>query len=135
MLLKQGVLVCINSDDAEMGRRLNQEAAKIMKYGGISETEALKLITINPAIILHLGDRTGSIKVGKDADLVLWSGNPLSVYSRVLRTMIDGTFYFDEAQDEKMKEQIDIERNRIIANILKETPSVTPSNFSNRIKR
>ncbi len=135
MLLKQGVLVCINSDDAEMGRRLNQEAAKIMKYGNISETEALKLITINPAINLHLGDRTGSIKVGKDADLVLWSGNPLSVYSRVLRTMIDGTFYFDEAQDAKMKEQIDIERNRIIANILKETPSVTPSNFSNRIKR
>ena len=135
MLLKQGVLVCINSDDAEMGRRLNQEAAKIMKYGDISETEALKLITINPAINLHLGDRTGSIKVGKDADLVLWSGNPLSVYSRVLRTMIDGTFYFDEAQDAKMKEQIDNERNRIIANILKETPSVTPSNFSNRIKR
>ena len=65
LLLSQGVLVCINSDDAEMGRRLNQEAAKIMKYGGISETEALKLVTINPAIMLHLGDRTGSIKVGK----------------------------------------------------------------------
>jgi len=135
MLLKQGVLVCINSDDDEMGRRLNQEAAKIIKYGGISETEALKLITINPAINLHLGDRTGSIKVGKDADLVLWSADPLSVYSRATKTMIDGTFYFDEEQDAKMKEQIDNERNRIIANILKETPSATPSNFSNRIKR
>ena len=135
ILLKQGVLVCINSDDDEMGRRLNQEAAKIIKYGGISETEALKLITINPAINLHLGDRTGSVKVGKDADLVLWTGNPLSVYSRVIKTMIDGTFYFDEEQDAKMKEQIDNERNRIIANILKETPSATPSNFSNRIRR
>lgn len=123
MLLSQGVLVCINSDDAEMGRRLNQEAAKIMKYGGISETEALKLITINPAIMLHLGDRTGSIKVGKDADLVLWTDNPLSVYARASKTMVDGTIYFDEEQDAKMKEQIDSERNRIIANILHETPA------------
>jgi len=103
MLLKQGVLTCIHSDDAEMGRRLNQEAAKTMKYGGISETEALKLVTINPAIMLHLGDRTGSIKVGKDADLVLWTDYPLSVYARASKTMVDGTFYFDEEQDAKMK--------------------------------
>jgi imidazolonepropionase-like amidohydrolase len=134
LLLSQGVLVCINSDDAEMGRRLNQEAAKIMKYGGISETEALKLITINPAIMLHLGDRTGSIKVGKDADLVLWTDNPLSVYANANKTMVDGTFYFDEEQDAKMKEQIDSERNRIIANILRETPaaSSTTPNFPRR---
>ena len=77
LLINQGVLTCIHSDDAEMGRRLNQEAAKIMKYGGISETEALKLVTINPAIMLHMGDRTGSIKEGKDADLVLWTDYPL----------------------------------------------------------
>ena len=127
MLDKQGVLVCINSDDAEMGRRLNQEAAKVMKYGGISDIEALKLITINPATNLHLADRTGSIKVGKDADLVLWSGNPLSVYSRVLKTMVDGTIYFDEKEDEAMKAQIDRERNRIIAEILNESPSQRPS--------
>jgi imidazolonepropionase-like amidohydrolase len=134
ILLSQGVLVCINSDDAEMGRRLNQEAAKIIKYGGISETEALKLITINPAIMLHLGDRTGSIKVGKDADLVLWTDNPLSVYAHASKTMVDGTFYFDEEQDAKMKEQIDSERNRIIGNILKETPatSSTTPNFPRR---
>ena len=134
LLLSQGVLVCINSDDAEMGRRLNQEAAKIMKYGGISETEALKLITINPAIMLHLGDRTGSIKVGKDADLVLWTDNPLSVYAHANKTMVDGTFYFDEEQDAKMKEQIDSERNRIIGNILRETPasSSTTPNFPRR---
>jgi imidazolonepropionase-like amidohydrolase len=134
MLLSQGVLVCINSDDAEMGRRLNQEAAKIMKYGGISETDALKLVTINPAIMLHLGDRTGSIKVGKDADLVLWTDNPLSVYARANKTMVDGTIYFDEEQDVKMKEQIDSERNRIIANILHETPATSSitSNFPRR---
>jgi imidazolonepropionase-like amidohydrolase len=134
LLLSQGVLVCINSDDAEMGRRLNQEAAKIMKYGGISETEALKLVTINPAVMLHLGDRTGSIKVGKDADLVLWTDYPLSVYAQASKTMVDGTIYFDEEQDAKMKEQIDSERNRIIANILRETPvtSSTTPNFPRR---
>jgi len=114
-----------------MGRRLNQEAAKTMKYGGISETEALKLVTINPAIMLHLGDRTGSIKVGKDADLVLWTDYPLSVYARASKTMVDGTFYFDEEQDAIMKEQIESERNRIIANILREAPatSSTTPNF------
>jgi imidazolonepropionase-like amidohydrolase len=134
MLLSQGVLVCINSDDAEMGRRLNQEAAKIMKYGGISETDALKLVTINPAIMMHLGERTGSIKVGKDADLVLWTDNPLSVYARASKTMVDGTIYFDEEEDVKMKEQIDSERNRIIANILHETPATSSitSNFPRR---
>jgi imidazolonepropionase-like amidohydrolase len=135
MLLSQGVLVCINSDDAEMGRRLNQEAAKIMKYGGINETDALKLITINPAIMLHLGERTGSIKVGKDADLVLWTDYPLSVYARASKTMVDGTFYFDEQTDDKMKEQIDSERNRIIAKILRETPAATSSTTSNFPRR
>jgi imidazolonepropionase-like amidohydrolase len=134
MLMKQGVLTCIHSDDAEMGRRLNQEAAKSMKYGGISETDALKLVTINPAIMLHLGDRTGSIKVGKDADLVLWTDYPLSVYAHASKTLVDGTIYFDEDQDKKMKEEIDNERNRIIANILHEAPATnsSTSNFSKR---
>ena len=135
MLIKQGVLTCIHSDDAEMGRRLNQEAGKIMKYGGISETEALKLVTINPAIMLHLGDRTGSIKVGKDADLVLWTDYPLSVYARASKTMVDGTFYFDEEKDAKMKEQVDAERNRIIAGILRETQLPSTTNFSNMPRR
>ena len=135
MLIKQGVLTCIHSDDAEMGRRLNQEAGKIMKYGGIGETEALRLITINPAIMMHLGDRTGSIKAGKDADLVLWTDYPLSVYARASMTMVDGTIYFDEKKDAGMKEQIDIERNRIISNILKETPQPATTNFSNMPRR
>jgi imidazolonepropionase-like amidohydrolase len=121
MLLSQGVLTCLHSDDAEMGRRLNQEAAKVIKYGGISETEALKLVTLNPARILHLDDRIGSIKAGKDADLVLWSDNPLSVYARVSMTMIEGTIYFDEQKDVEMKNLIDSERNRIIGNILRES--------------
>ncbi len=134
LLIKQGVLTCIHSDDAEMGRRLNQEAAKTMKYGGISETEALKLVTINPATMVHLAERTGSIKVGKDADLVLWTDYPLSVYARVSKTMVDGTFYFDEQMDAKIKEQIDTERNRIIAKILRETAatSSTTPNFPRR---
>jgi imidazolonepropionase-like amidohydrolase len=134
LLISQGVLTCIHSDDAEQGRRLNQEAAKIMKYGGISETEALKLVTLNPAKILHLDDRMGSIKTGKDADLVLWTDNPLSVYARANKTMVDGTIYFDEATDAKMKEQTDTERNRIIAGILRETPAAgsTTPNFPRR---
>ena len=134
LLLSQGVLTCIHSDDAEMGRRLNQEAGKIMKYGGVSETDALKLVTLNPAKILHLDDRIGSIKEGKDADLVLWTDYPLSVYARANKTMVDGTIYFDEEKDTKLKEQIDNERNRIIANILQETPatSTTTPNFPRR---
>jgi hypothetical protein len=135
MLVSQGVLTSIHSDDAEMGRRLNQEAGKIMKYGGLNETEALKLVTINPAIILHLGDRTGSIKAGKDADLVLWTDHPLSVYARASKTMVDGTIYFDEEKDAKMKEMIDKERNRIIAGILKETASSPTANIQNIPRR
>ncbi|MDD1463716.1 amidohydrolase family protein, partial [Dolichospermum sp. ST_sed2] len=78
---RMGVNVAINSDDAEMARRLNQEAAKSIKYGGLKETEALKLVTLNPAKMLHIDDKVGSIKVGKVADLVLWTDNPLSVYA------------------------------------------------------
>jgi len=125
MLLSQGVLTCIHSDDAEQGRRLNQEAGKIMKYGGIPDTEALKLVTLNTARILHIDDRMGSIKVGKDADLVLWTDNPLSVYARANKTMVDGTIYFDEEADAKMKQTTDSERNRIIGNILKESQSTS----------
>ena len=134
MLLSQGVLTCLHSDDDEMGRRLNQEAGKTVKYGGVTETEALKLVTLNPAKILHLDDRMGSIRVGKDADLVLWTDNPLSIYARASKTMVDGTIYFDEETDAKMKEQIDNERNRIISNILKETQTTTPGspNMSRR---
>lgn len=135
MLLKQGVLTCLHSDDAEQGRRLNQEAGKIVKYGGIPETEALKLVTINPAKIIHLDDRIGSIRTGKDADLVLWSDNPLSVYARAEKTMIEGTIYFDEERDASLKEDIEATRNRIIGNILRESSQPAPGNFSNMPRR
>ena len=86
LLNKKGVVTAINSDDAEMGRRLNQEAAKAVKYGGTSEEDAWKMITLNPAKLLHLDDRMGSVKVGKDADIVLWTDNPLSIYAKVVQT-------------------------------------------------
>jgi imidazolonepropionase-like amidohydrolase len=135
VLMSQGVLTCLHSDDAEMGRRLNQEAGKIVKYGGVNELDALKLVTLNPAKLLHLDDRMCSIKVGKDADLVLWTDHPLSVYARASKTMVDGTIYFDEELDKKMKEQIDIERNRIISNILRESTQPTPPNMPNFPRR
>ena len=135
VLMSQGVLTCLHSDDAEMGRRLNQEAGKIVKYGGVNELDALKLVTLNPAKLLHLDDRMGSIKVGKDADLVLWTDHPLSVYARANKTMVDGTIYFDEELDKKMKEQIDFERNRIISNILRESTQPTPANLPNFPRR
>jgi len=134
LIMSQGALTCLHSDDAEMGRRLNQEAAKTIKYGGVNETDALKLVTLNPAKLLHLDDRMGSIKTGKDADLVLWTDHPLSVYARAYKTMVDGIIYFDEELDAIMKGQIDTERNRIIANILREspqTPAAGSPNLSN----
>ena len=98
MLQKAGVNTCINSDDAEMARRLNQEAAKVIKYGGISEEEALKMVTINPAIALRVDARTGSLKPGKDADFVIWNGAPLSQYSQAEKTFVDGILFFDRAE-------------------------------------
>jgi len=124
-LLQQGVLTCLHSDNAELARRLNQDAGKIVKYGGIDEVEALKLVTLNPARILHLDHRMGSIKVGKDADLALWTGHPLSMYSRASKTMVDGIIYFDEEKDAEMKLKIEEERNRIIQKILKQSPAPT----------
>lgn len=110
---KVGLNVAINSDDAEMARRLNQEAAKSMKYG-LSAEEALKMVTLNPAKMLHIDNRVGSIKVGKDADLVLWNHNPLSVYAVAQTTIVDGTIYFDRKHDLELREKIQKERHRLI---------------------
>jgi imidazolonepropionase-like amidohydrolase len=114
LMTMAGVTTAINSDDAEMARRLNQEAAKSVKYGGMSEEEAWKMVTLNPAKLLHLDDRMGSVKVGKDADLVLWSANPLSVYAKAEKTMIDGRIYYDIEQDAEKREMIARERARLI---------------------
>tara|TARA_R100000306_G_scaffold12608_1_gene15164 strand:+ start:1293 stop:4256 length:2964 start_codon:yes stop_codon:yes gene_type:complete len=116
----QGVTVAINSDDSEMSRRLNQEAAKSVKYGGMSEEEAWNMVTINPAKLLHLDDRTGSIKEGKDADLVLWSDNPLSVYAKAEKTLIEGTTYFDLEKDKEKRNAIKKERNKLVKMMLAE---------------
>jgi imidazolonepropionase-like amidohydrolase len=114
IMSKVGLNVAINSDDAEMARRLNQEAAKSIKFGGMSEEDALKMVTLNPAKMLHVDQKVGSIKVGKDADLVLWSDNPLSIYAKAEKTMVDGVVYFDRIADAQMRKQQTAERNRLI---------------------
>jgi imidazolonepropionase-like amidohydrolase len=111
---KMGIITAVNSDDPEMSRRLNQEAAKSVKYGGLTEEEALKLCTLNPAKLLHLDNTMGSIKVGKSGDVVLWTDNPLSIYAKVDKTIIDGQIYYDAAADQKLREEILKERARII---------------------
>lgn len=130
LMQQQGVLVCLNSDDAEMGRRLNQEAAKAIKYGGMTEEEAWKLVTLNPAKILHLDQRMGSVKAGKDADLVLWTANPLSIEARSAMTIIEGVIYYEEALQEDKLTNIQKERNRILSLMLASNelgePSKTP---------
>ena len=120
IMAKAGVTTAINSDDDEMSRRLNQEAAKAVKYGGISEEEAWKMVTINPAKLLHLDHRTGSIKEGKDADLVLWSDHPMSVYSKAEKTMIEGATYFDLKKDESQRKAIEKERAELVQMMLSE---------------
>lgn len=118
LLHKAGILTAINSDDAEMARRLNQEAAKTVLYGGLTEEEAWKTITLNPAKMLHLDNRLGSMKLGKDADVVLWNANPLSVYARPEKTIIDGTIYFDSEKDEILRQEAEQERQRIVQKMI-----------------
>lgn len=120
IMASQGVTVAINSDDREMSRRLNQEAAKTVKYGGMSEEEAWKTVTINPAKLLHLDDRVGSIKEGKDADLVLWTDHPLSVYAKAEKTIIEGKVYFDLETDKANRMAIKNERNQLMNMMLAE---------------
>lgn len=115
-----GVTVAINSDDREMSRRLNQEAAKTIKYGGLSELEAWKTVTINPAKLLHIDDRVGSIKEGKDADVVLWSNHPMSIYAKVEKTIIEGKVYFDREEDKKKRKAIAEEKSQLITMMLNE---------------
>jgi imidazolonepropionase-like amidohydrolase len=110
ILTRAGVVTSVNSDDPDRARRLNIDAAKMMKYGGLSEQEALRLVTLNPAIQLGIENRTGSIDVGKDADLVIWNGHPFSVYSRADQTYIEGELYFDREAD--IRRRADLQRER-----------------------
>jgi imidazolonepropionase-like amidohydrolase len=113
-----GVTVAINSDDSEMSRRLNQEAAKSMKYGDISEEEAWKFVTLNPAKLLHIDEYVGSVEAGKQADLVLWSDHPLSVYARAEKTLVEGAVYFDLEKDEQLREEIAKQKNSLLTQML-----------------
>ncbi len=122
-----GILTAFNSDDAEMARRLNQEAAKAVKYGNVSEEEALKFVTLNPAKLLHVDNRVGSIKAGKDADLVLWNGPPLSIYAKPLKTYIEGVAYFDAQRDLRLRERDEKERMRIQKKMVDEKNSGAPT--------
>ncbi len=123
---KVGLNVAINSDDPEMARRLNQEAAKSIKYDGMSEEDAWKMVTINPAKMLHVDGKTGSIKVGKDADLVVWSDNPLSIYAKAEKTIVDGIIYFDRDKDAAMRIQNKNEKARLIQKLATAKRTATP---------
>jgi imidazolonepropionase-like amidohydrolase len=114
LMTERGVVVCINSDSDEEMRHLNQEAAKTMRWGGLSETDALELVTLNPAIMLGIDDRVGSIEVGKDADLAIFTNHPLSVYSVVDKTIIDGQVYFDRTQDLARRSALEQEKQSLL---------------------
>ena len=113
-MTRNGVLVSLNSNDAELMRHLNDEAAKTMKYGGLTETEALSLVTINPAKQLMIDNRVGSIEVGKDADIVIFDKHPLSNYAKVQKVFIDGQMYFDREKDLADRPSREVEKKKLL---------------------
>lgn len=115
-----GLVVSYNSDSAELARRLNTEASKAVKYGGVEQAEALKFVTLNPAKQMRIEKQVGSLEVGKDADFVIWSGSPLSTLSRCEQTWVDGRKYFDIEEDQKMQEEVAHERAVLVQKILNE---------------
>jgi adenine deaminase len=112
-MTRAGVVVSVNSDSDERARRLNIEAAKAMHWGDLTEEQALKLVTLNPAIQLGIQDRVGSLEVGKDADLAIWNGHPFSVYARVDTTFVDGDIFFDRQQDLARRSDLAKERAQL----------------------
>jgi len=115
LMIRRGVVVSVNSDDAEEATHLNQEAAKAMKFGGLTHDEALKLVTINPAIQLGINKRVGSIEVGKDADLVIYNHDPMSAYAVVQKTLVDGRVLFDRDKDIAGRAALEKERKDLLA--------------------
>lgn len=113
-----GVVTAFNSDDAEMARRLNQEAGKSVTYGKMNQEDALKLVTLNPAKMLHVDNRIGSIKAGKDADLVVWSADPLSIYAVAEKTYVDGVPYWDIEKDAAKQKALQADQTRIIQKMI-----------------
>ncbi len=123
---KKGVQVSLNSDDAELMRHMNQEAAKVMKYGGLTEDEALAMITINPAKQLDLDKRIGSIEPGKDADLVIFDKHPLSNYAKVQQVIIDGEVYFERDRDLTERAQQEALKKKLIVKEKEEQKRLAP---------
>lgn len=115
---EMGVVTAFNSDDEEMARRLNQEAGKAVTYGHMSEEDALKLVTLNPAKMLHVDNKVGSLKAGKDADLVVWSTDPLSIYAVAEKTYVDGIAYWDYEKDAAKQKALKADEGRIIQKML-----------------
>ncbi len=118
-----GVVVSFNSDSSELARRMNTEAAKAVRYGGLDPHEALKFVTLNPALQLRIDDTVGSLEPGKDADFVIWSDNPLSTYARCEQTWIEGARYFDLETDRTLRDHVATERHRLIQKILADADS------------
>jgi len=119
LMHRLGVVASVNSDDNELARRLTLESVKSVRYGGISEEEALRFVTINPAKQLKIEGRTGSIEVGKDADLALWSTSPMSTFTRCEATWVDGVPEFSLSQDEVLQKRTAEERARVIQKALR----------------
>ena len=132
-MTKNNVLVSFNSDDDELARRLNTEAAKAIQYGGLDPNEALKLVTINPAKQLKIDKWVGSLEPKKDADFVIWDGEPLSVYSQVEETWIDGIRYYSKKENELLEQRDSELRRNIIQKILS-TPVKSLSGSSKKNK-
>jgi imidazolonepropionase-like amidohydrolase len=125
IMVRKGVLVSVNSDSAELARRLNTEASKSMKWGGLSEDEALALVTINPAKQLRIDTRVGSLEVGKDADVVVWNHHPLSSYAIADRVYIDGTLYYDRLSEDRRLTELNKEKADLAATETANRRSVT----------
>lgn len=136
LMRSQGVVVSYNSDNSQLATRMNWEASKAVRFG-LTEEEALKFVTINPAKQLRIDDKVGSLEVGKDADFVIWNGNPLSTFSKCEQTWVDGKKYFDLEEDQQSRERIKKERAVLIQKILaskKERPT-TPAGPAMRFRR
>ena len=126
-----GVTVALNSDNSELSRRLNLEAAKAFKYGNISQEEAWKFVTLNPAKLLNLDDKVGSLKVGKDADIVIWDGHPMSLYTKAEQTYIEGALYFDKNEHKKKLVKIKDEKSDLIKQMFAENTPGADLKFPN----
>jgi len=130
LMHQRGIVVSFNSDSDELARRLNLEAAKAVKYGSVPELDALSFVTLNAAKQLRIDGRTGSLEAGKDADFVVWSGSPLSVYSTAEQTWVDGVKEFDRARDLRQRAARERERAEAIAKIRGETKSAAKAEAS-----